>query len=380
VKLTETAIAKLKPGKTGDLIVFDNDLPGLGLRVRAGGSRSWIYQYKIGDQHRRITLGKFPALHPVQARKTAAKLHAEVRLGNDPAAEKAKKQIRASETFGAILKNYLTRRQGQVRASSLAEITRHLERNLSPLHGLPLDKIDRRTIAVQLSRITHESGPIQANRTRASLSKFLNFAIGEGLIENNPVLHTNKNIETTRDRVLSDNELKAIWNALADDSDYSAIIKLLMLTGQRANEIAGLRWSEIVFERDIIALPGSRTKNHRAHIIAMASMVRALLKARPQNGRDFVFGIGQGGFSGWSRAKARLDDSVKLTPWTIHDVRRTVCTKMAEIGIAPHIVEAVVNHASGKSHVAGIYNRHGYESEKAAALNRWAKHLARVLS
>jgi integrase len=380
VKLTETAIAKLKPGKTGDLVVFDNDLPGFGLRVRAGGSRSWIYQYKIGDQHRRITLGKYPALQPVQARKTAAKLHAEVRLGNDPAAEKAEKQIRASETFGAILKNYLTRRQGQVRASSLAEITRHLERNLSPLHGFPLDKIDRRTIAVQLSRITHESGPTQANRTRASLSKFLNWAIGEGLIENNPVQHTNKNIETTRDRVLSDNELKAIWSALADDSDYSTIVKLLMLTGQRANEIAGLRWSEVVFERDIIALPGSRTKNHRAHIIAMASMVRVLLEARPQNGRDFVFGIGQGGFSGWSRAKARLDDSVKLAPWTVHDVRRSVCTKMAEIGIAPHIVEAVVNHASGKSHVAGIYNRHGYESEKAAALKRWAKHLAKVLS
>jgi integrase len=377
VKLTETNVSKLKPGKTGDLVVFDDELPGFGLRVRAGGSRTWIFQYKLGDQHRRISIGKYPTIHPVQARKTAGRLHAEVKLGNDPAADKAEKRVRASETFGPILRNYLARRQGQVRASSFAEITRHLERNLAPLQGLPLDVIDRRTIAAQLARITNESGPIQANRTRASLSKFLSWAIGEGLIENNAATHTNKNVEKSRDRVLTDSELKAIWSAL-DDSDYSAIVKLLMLTGQRASEIADLHWSEIDFKAGIIALPGSRTKNHRAHIIAMAPMARAILEARPQNGRDLVFGIGQGGFSGWSQAKTRLDDIVKLAPWRVHDIRRSVCTKMAEIGIAPHIIEAVVNHASGKSHVAGIYNRHGYESEKTDALLRWAEHLLKV--
>ena len=171
------------------------DLSGLGLRLRASGSKTWVFQYKLGSQHRRITLGKFPALHPTQARKTAAKLHAEVKLGNDPAAIKAAKQVRAAETIGAILKTYLTRRRGQVRDLSLAEIERHLQRNLAPLHGAPLDKLDRRTIAAQLARLTHEAGPIQANRTRASLSKFLNWCLAEGLTESNAALHTKKNLK-----------------------------------------------------------------------------------------------------------------------------------------------------------------------------------------
>ena len=117
MKLTESAIAKLsgkRTGETADVILFDDSLAGFGLRIRAGGSRTWIFQYKLGPQHRQITLGKYPALQPAQARKTAAKLHAEVRLGNDPAAAKAEKQVRAAETFAAVLKTYLARRRGQI--------------------------------------------------------------------------------------------------------------------------------------------------------------------------------------------------------------------------------------------------------------------------
>jgi integrase len=383
VKLTENAIAKLpgkKSGKTPDVILFDDDLPGFGLRVRASGSRTWIFQYKLGPQHRRITIGRYPALQPSQARKTAAKLHAEVRLGNDPAAAKAEKQARAAETFGAILRNYLARRQGQVRASSLVEITRHLERNLAPLHGVPLDKLDRRTIAAQLARITDESGPIQANRTRASLSKFLNWCLAEGLTETNAAMHTNKNAEKSRDRVLSNNELKAIWNALPDN-DYGAIVRLLILTAQRASEIADLRWSEIDLDRNIIVLPSSRTKNNRVHVVPMTATVRAILEARPRrDGRDFVFGVGERGFSGWSKSKARLDAALNIAPFVIHDFRRGAATGMAEIGISPHIIESVLNHVSGhKGGVAGVYNRAAYEAEKATALARWAQHVAAIV-
>src|SRR5262245_27796493 len=256
MKLTESAVAKLpgKKGKTADLILFDDDLPGFGLRIRDGGSKTFVFQYKIGAQHRRMTLGKYPALNPAQARKTASKLHAEVRLGNDPAAAKAEKQVRAAETFGAVLKTYLARRRGQVRDSSLVEIERHLLRNLAPLHSLPLDKLsqDRRTIAAQLARLTNHSGPVEANHTRASLSAFLNWCLGEGLVETNAARDTNKNPEKSRDRVLSEKELREIWKALPDN-DYGAIIQLLILTAQRASEISDLRWgSEIDFERDII--------------------------------------------------------------------------------------------------------------------------------
>jgi integrase len=382
VKLTENAVAKLKlPPRKSETIVFDDDVAGLGLRLRAGGSKTWVFQYKIGTQQRRITLGKYPALHPAQARKTAAKLHAEVRLGNDPAAAKVEKQVRAAETFGAVLKTYLARRRGQIRDSSLAEIERHLQRNLASLHGVPLDRLsqDRRAIAAQLARLTNEAGPIQANRSRASLSKFLNWCLAEGLTETNAAMHTNKNAEKSRDRVLSNSELKAIWNALPDN-DYGDIVQLLILTAQRASEIADLRWSEINLERNIIVLPSSRTKNHRVHIVPITSMVRAILEARPRrDGRDFVFGIGEGGFSGWSRSKAQLDAALNIAPFVIHDIRRSAATHMSEIGIPPFHIEAVLNHVSGTSSVAKIYNRNTYETEKAAALTRWAEHVAAIV-
>ncbi len=382
MKLTDSTLAKLlgkKSGKTADLIVFDDDLPGFGLRIRASGSRTWIFQYKLGPQHRRITLGKYPALHPGQARKTAAKLYAEVRLGNDPAAIKAEKQRNAAETFGAVLKNYLPRRRGQVRDSTFGEIERHLRRNLAPLHGITLDKLDRRTIAAQLARVTNETGPTQANNTRASLSKFLNWCLAEGLTETNAALHTNKNPLKSRDRVLSEKELKTIWDVLPDN-DYGVIVRLLILTGQRAAEIAELHWDEIDFDRNLIVLPPSRTKNGRRHSVPMSPMVRAILEARPQNGREFVFGSGQGGFSGWSKSKARLDAAVNIAPFVIHDIRRSAATHMAEIGVQPHIIEAVLNHVSGhKGGIAGVYNKAAYETEKATALSRWAEHVAAIV-
>jgi integrase len=386
MKLTESAIAKLaldaggkKSGKK-ELITFDDDLPGFGIRLRAGGSRTWVYQYKLGPKHRRITFGKYPALRPAKARDTAEKLHAEVKLGNDPAGAKAEKQTRAAETFGAIVKDYLARRRGQVRSSTYGENERHLDRNLRPLHGLHITKLDKRAIATELARLSEEAGPTQANRTRASLSKFLNWCVAEGLAEINTAAFTNKNPEQARDRVLTDDELRTVWNALPD-GDYGAIVKLLILSGQRANEIALLRWSEIDLKRGTITLPRHRTKNRREHVIPLSPPMRDILEAQEQrDGRDLVFGVGEGGFSGWSRAKARLDEVATITPWIIHDIRRSVATGMAAIGIQPHIIEAVLNHISGhKAGVAGIYNRNTYEAEKALALSRWAEHAMAVV-
>jgi integrase len=379
MKLLLKNIAKLTlPKRKRELIVFDDDLSGFGLRLREGGSRVWIYQYKVGHKHRRVTLGKFPAIDPAKARRIASELHAKVRLGQDPANERAESRARADETFGACIRLFLAWQCGRVKA--FRDVERHLVRNLAALHNLPLVKIDQRTIAAQLARIIARGSPIQANRTRASLSKFFSWACGEGLAESNPAALTNKNPEKSRDRVLSHNELKQIWAALPD-SDYGEIIKLLVLTGQRASEISDLEWDEIDFERDIISLSASRTKNKRPQRFSMSPMVRAVLEARPQNGRAFIFGTGQQrGFSGWSRAKANLDEAVKIPSWRVHDLRRSVATHMAEIGIQPHIIEAILNHVSGhKGGVAGTYNRAAYEAEKATALNRWAEHVAAIV-
>jgi integrase len=208
----------------------------------------------------------------------------------------------------------------------------------------------------------------------------------EGFALANPVANTNKRDEKPRDRVLVDKELRAVWLA-AGDNQYGIIVKLLMLTGQRANEIAGLRWSEIDFDRDVISLPGSRTKNGRPHEIPMGRQVQELLAARSQvDGRDLVFGKGEGPFSGFSRCKEVLDGDVAerigapLPDWHLHDIRRSVATGMANLGVQPHVIEAVLNHVSGhRSGIAGIYNRATYAKEKAEALARWDAHIAAVV-
>jgi integrase len=387
MKLTVANIHSLTPparkdGKPGDKIFFDSELAGFGLRVRDGGSKTWLVQYAVAGKTRRLVLGPTSLLDPSKARTAAKDILAKVRLGQDPVAEKAEKRARTGETFEACLKIYLERRrnEGRLRASSYREIERHLIRNLKALHGLQINNVDRRDIAIELGRMTTEGGAIQANRTRASLVKFLSWCAGEGYIDANPAQFTNKNPEVARDRVLVDDELRKIW-AVLPQSDFGDIVRLLMLTGARANEIARLAWSEIDLERGVIAIPGSRTKNRRTHFIPITATVRAILDARPhRDGRDLVFGRGQGGFSGWSNRKQELDKAVGLAPWVIHDIRRSVATGMADIGIVPFVIEAVLNHQSGaKAGVAGRYNRSGYEAEKASALVRWDEHLMGVV-
>jgi hypothetical protein len=153
MKLLLKNIAKLTlPKRKRESIVFDDDLSGFGLRLREGGSRVWIYQYKVGNKHRRITFGKFPAIDPTKARQIAGELHAKVRLGLDPASERAESRARADETFGACIRLFLAWQRGRVK--SFRDVERHLVRNLAALHNLPLAKIDQRTIAGQLARIS----------------------------------------------------------------------------------------------------------------------------------------------------------------------------------------------------------------------------------
>jgi integrase len=379
MRLTQKTIAALMlPEGKSESITFDADLPGFGFRIRASGSRTWIFQFKIGGQHRRMTLGSAAVLASARAREIASELHAQVRLGRDPSAERIESRLRASETMAAVLQNYLAFKRGELKPRSYIEIERHLMKNAKPLHGLQLAKINRRDIAGRISTIAVELSGSSANRLRAALSAYFAWAVREGLLNSNPVIGTNRWDEQSRDRVLSDDELKIIWDALGDD-DYSVIVKLLMLTGQRLNEIGGLRWAEIVGDK--IVLPPARTKNSREHAIPVTDNVRALLNGRQRNG-EFVFGRNH-----WARCKERLDQRIlemgaKLESWTHHDLRRSAATKMAdELGVAPHIIEAILNHISGhKGGVAGIYNRANYEREKRVALERWASRVEEAVS
>lgn len=390
MKLTVGQVSKLRlaPGNS-ESIVFDDEIAGFGVRLREGGSRGWIFQYKLGNKHRRITFGKYPAMNAEAARKEAEKLHAKVKLGGDPAGDKAEATVKAGETFEAAAKLFLARQRTRLRPRSYPDVERHLLVHAKALHGLQLAKIERRDIATRIAAVTEQTGAVTANRVRTSLSTFFAWAIREGMIDLNPVINTNKNPERTRDRVLSPEEFRLIWNALENDH-YGAILKLLALTGQRAGEIAGLRWSEV--KETEIVLPGERTKNHRPHTVPLSEPAHAIIAAQPQrttaNGapRGLIFGLGDGAFAGWSNCKERLEARIAETTgealphWTPHDLRRSFATHAAEIGVAPHIIEAVLNHVSGhRAGVAGIYNRALYDREKRIALDRWAEWLIAVV-
>jgi integrase len=382
MKLTDKAVSSLSiPADKAELIAFDDDLPGFGVRLRSSGSRVWVFQYKLGPRHRRITLGSAKALTAARARTVASEIHAKVRLGQDPAQAKTEGRRLAAETFGAILQSYLPDKREAVRSGTYGSIERHLLKHCKPLHGVPIGSLDRRTIAARLAAIATGNGPVEANRVRASLSAFFTWCMQQGLADANPVTGTGRRPEQSRDRVLSAAELKAIWQATAGTDDYSAIIRLLMLTGQRAAEVGALRWSEII--DDSIVLSSARTKNKREHSVPLSSLAQTILEARPRRpGRDFVFGrMLDRPFCGWTACKRALDGRLRaadadLAPWTTHDLRRTLATNAAEIGVAPHIIEAVLNHVSGhKRGVAGTYNRATYEPQKRAALDGWADHL-----
>jgi integrase len=214
---------------------------------------------------------------------------------------------------------------------------------------------------------------------RSALSAFFSWCIAEGLIELNPVTGTLTADEgASRERVLSTEELRALWRGLGTEP-FDEAVRLLALLGQRRDEIGALQWSEVDLARKLIILPASRTKNSRQHELPLSRQALEILERQPRrNSSDFVFG-GKG-VQNWSRAKLALDRKLGLSSWRIHDLRRTYATQMAEIGVQPHIIEAVLNHVSGhKAGVAGTYNRARYTDEMRLALQRWADHLDQIV-
>jgi integrase len=388
MRFTRPSVSRLvlPPGKT-EQIVFDESLPGFGIRIRAGGKRTWVAQYRVGRQQRRTTIGSVETVDLEDARRRAKEILAKVQLGGDPQTEKSESRSRAALTLGPVADSYLEAYAAdRLKPKTLADTRRYLRVSWKPLHGLPIGKIDRKTVAAHLAEIAKQSGQVTANRARASLSAVFSWAMREGIAEANPVIGTNRAAdEVSRDRVLSDDELAAVWKACSDD-DYGRIVRLLILTGQRREEVGGVTGSEIDFARARWILPRERTKNGLPHEVPLSGAAIAILRAAPySSSRDQLFGEGRGSFQGWSKAKTALDRRIRanglsIMPWRLHDLRRTTATRMAELGILPHVVEAVLNHISGhRAGVAGVYNRALYSDEKRTALNTWAAFVSSIV-
>jgi integrase len=389
MKLDTKAIARLTlpAGKT-DHIVFDDQLPGFGVRVRDSGSgvrKSFVLQYRRAGGSRRMLIGSTDVLTLEQARAQAKKLLGRVALGGDPAKDKAEQRARDVFSMRALAVDYLAAKKPGVRPRTFTESERYLTgQYFRALHSMPIEQITRRDVAARVLAISRESGATTAGRARSALSSMFTWAMQMGLCESNPVAGTPE-VKTppSRDRVLDDAELRSVWKACGDD-DFGRIVKLLIATGQRRTEVGGMRWSEIDLGKGAWTIPGSRAKNHRAHTLPLSALALSIIEAIPQRvDRDCLFGErGDSGFCSWATVKAALDarlgDQVK--PFKLHDLRRSYCSRSADLGVQPHIIEAAVNHYSGhRAGVAGIYNRSSYEREVRAALALWADHIRSVI-
>jgi integrase len=393
------------PAGRKDALFFDDVLPGFGLRVTQGGKRIFLMQYRVGSKVRRATLGTWGTeLTVAKARRKAEVLRGEVRDRRDPVAERKASQaaVLAAEAEAKVaaardtftvdkLIDEWTKHHLAARSASYAKrVPAELRAVVKKWLKAPAASFDRSDAVRVLDDAKSNRGPIAANRLRAEARACWAWAVKRGALPDNPWEATPRPLarETARERILSDEELGALYKAAGGLTEpWGVLVRVLILTGQRRGEVAGMRWNELDLDTGTWSLPGSRTKNGQPHVVPLPTEAVALLRTvKRRKEAEVVFeGPRKTAMSGFGKVKARLDEAlakamteVKRTPspWVLHDLRRTVATGLQRLGIRLEVTEAVLNHVSGsRSGIVGVYQRHGWDEEKKAALAAWAKHV-----
>ena len=386
MKLTEDRITKLEcPAGKKDVLVFDDVQRGLAVRVTSSGGKTYLAQYTFGGSKRRIPLGA-PTL--ALARSAAAKIMGNVAQGLDPAADRKAAALEARRkaahqalTLAALLDQWSALRLADKRESYAAEAVRAIKVAFPKQLPLPAADLDRATVVRILDGLTKDGKPAMAARTAAYARACYQWAIRRGSIEANPFAALPINPTVKRERALTDAELRAIWQATTKPGSFNSIVRVLMLTAQRRDEVADMAWSELSDDRSTWTIPASRAKNGQDSIVPMAPQVQAILEAAPRyKGNPLVFPGERGAFSGWSKSKDRLDRDSGVKDWRLHDLRRTAATGLQRLGVRLEVTEAVLNHIAGsRAGIVGVYQRHSWAEEKRLALNAWGEHIAAIV-
>ncbi|MDI4655364.1 tyrosine-type recombinase/integrase [Xanthobacter autotrophicus] len=376
-KLTPKLLDSLQAATTKRYEVRDDVVVGLMIRVSATGAKVWYLATTVKDRARRIKLGTYPILSLADARDKAREVLRQIQLGTfdeEPA-------VRL--TLGKVIPQFIEL-YAKPRNRSWKSTQRVLDK-FAALHSTPIDGIKRADVVNVLDGLTTSGLGTGANRALAAIKKLFAWCLDRGSIEVNPVAALKAPAkEVARDRVLTDDEIVACWRAAEGEGfPFEPFAKMVILTGQRRGEVAGMRWSELDLDKGTWTLPAKRTKNATQHVVPLAPLALSILSALPRfAGSDFVFTTtGRTAISGFGRLKARLEKAAGADDWRMHDIRRTVATNMAMMGVQPHVIEAVLNHKSGiVSGVAAVYNRHAYRDEKLAALAKWETHLEQAIN
>jgi integrase len=401
-----TAMAGARVELWDAVIGDDASLPGaFGLRVTETGAKSWQIMYRVTGpdgrtRQRRMVLGTYPSYGLAEARDNARDALKMVGRGIDPAEARSASQqaVATIPTVRTAVAEFIEKYARQ-KNRSWRETERIFDRYVVSRWGdRLLPSIKRADVVAMLDEIADGGAPYMANRTLATIRKFWNWCLEKGKTESSPVAHVKApGREVSRDRVLADVEITAIWSACESMGwPFGPVVRMLLITGQRLQEVAGAKWADIDLARNVWTLPREQTKSDRLHEVPLSPLALEMLRDIPRVGGDFVFSTtGRSPVSGFSKAKARVDNLILdvrrktmtdsgVNPatvtgplsWRLHDLRRTVASGMARLRIEPWVVEKVLNHASGQlSGVAGVYNRWGYADEKRNALDTWARHL-----
>jgi integrase len=393
--LTDVGIKKLAlPDRRRE--VPDGKVSGLYLVVQPSGAKSWALRYRIAGKPAKLTLGPYPPIDLGTARKRAQEALGVIAGGKDPAAAKRDSRAAAKDERDA--------EDSRLDRIAASYVDRHVRRSVGKTWGKEIERLlrveilpklgDKHIAAIKkqhilrlLEDIVDRGAPVAANRTFAVLRQLFNWAIDRDLIEASPMPKGAPSAETRRDRVLSDAEIQTVWRAFDSVGwPMGSIAKLLLLTGARRDEIAEGRWSEIDIESKTWTIAKERSKNGIAHEIPLSGAAVTLLEGMPRiaGKPGFIFTTrGSASVGGFSTAKLAIDSAIgeALPHWTFHDLRRTAASGMAGLGIAPHIVEAALNHRSGTiKGVAAVYNRYNYATEKRQAFDVWARRLEAIVT
>jgi integrase len=372
------ASAKAEPGAERT-IYWDDDLPGFGLQVTAAGHKSFVCQYRAGKRSRRLAIKA--TLKLGEARKEARAVLGSVAKGHDPLAERRKEQGEATNTLRAVADSYFGREGKKLRTAGDRQAT--LARLVYPKLGTrQIGDIKRSEIVRLLDHIEDERGPVMADRTLAYLRRVFTWHAGRSDDFRSPIVRgmaRTKPAERAGDRILSDDEIKAVWAAAGNmNNAFGPLVRFILLTAARRNEAAHMRRSE--WAGDTWTIPAVRNKGKRDHVVPLSKTAQAILSALPVIGEGrFVFSHdGKRPVGGFSKFKAKLEKVSGVTRWGLHDLRRTARSLMSRAGVNSDIAERCLGHVIGG--VRGVYDRHEYLEEKRLAFAALAAQIERILN
>ena len=381
-KLTDPMIRALESPPRGQVTFYDATLPRFGLRVSSGSARTWVVFYRFGGRMRRLSLGTYPLLKLADARAKAKEALAAVTQGDDPAAEK--RAEREAPTFRELVSAYLEH-HAKPKKRSWREDERMLQTYVpAAWFSMKAASITRRDIR-ELVESKARRTPVMANRLLACLHRTFNFGIRWDMTEANPCAMVQRpGLERSRDRVLTADEIRKVWRAAeAEDEINAALFKLYFLTAQRGGELRSIRWEDIDLEEAVWTIPGERSKNGRPHRVPLSAPAIELLRALEAGRVDdepWVFAsVGAGGYRATvAKALRRIHKASGVRDFTPHDIRRSVATHLASMGVQRLTIAKLLNHV--ERGITAVYERHSYDPEKRAALNAWAARLEQILS